>query len=91
MGKYHRVLIKLSGEALADRKDRMILDAKHLFIVAEAIKKMGSTHENTSHGQVIIDKGNNVFTTPCYMLDADIVQIGEGAENIVRAMLKHMQ
>jgi enhancing lycopene biosynthesis protein 2 len=29
-----------------------------------------------------------VYTTPCYMLDANIVEIGEGAENIVRAILK---
>jgi uridylate kinase len=55
MGKYHRVLIKLSGEALADRKDRMILDAKHLFIVAEAIKKMQA--EGVQVG-VVIGAGN---------------------------------
>jgi len=55
---------------------------------AAAVEKMGATHKKTSHGQVIIDAKNNVYTTPCYMLDANIVQIGEGAENIVRAILK---
>jgi enhancing lycopene biosynthesis protein 2 len=54
---------------------------------AEAIEKMGSTHVKTTHGEVIIDEKNNLFTTPCYMLDANIVQIAEGAENIVRAMM----
>jgi enhancing lycopene biosynthesis protein 2 len=59
--------------------------------IAEAIEKMGATHIYTTHGEVIIDEKNNLFTTPCYMLDADIVQIAEGAENIVRAMLARMR
>jgi len=42
---------------------------------AEAIEKMGATHIKTTHGEVIIDEKNNLFTTPCYMLDANIVQI----------------
>jgi len=58
---------------------------------AEAIEKMGSTHVKTTHGEVIIDEKNNLFTTPCYMLDANIVQIAEGAENIVRAMMGRMR
>ena len=57
---------------------------------AEAIEKMGSTHVKTTHGEVIIDEKNNLFTTPCYMLDANILQIAEGAENIVRAMMGRM-
>ncbi len=57
---------------------------------AEAIEKMGGTHKTTNHGEVVIDEQNMLFTTPCYMLDADIAQIGEGAENIVRAVLKHL-
>ncbi|HSV88492.1 MAG TPA: isoprenoid biosynthesis glyoxalase ElbB [Bacteroidales bacterium] len=55
--------------------------------VAEAIEKMGGKHKATDHGQVITDSRHKLFTTPCYMLDADIAQIGLGAENIVRAML----
>ncbi len=53
----------------------------------EAIEKMGSTHIETTHGDVVYDEKNNLFTTPCYMLDADIVQIHDGAYNIVDAML----
>jgi enhancing lycopene biosynthesis protein 2 len=55
-----------------------------------AVEKMGAKHRKTSHGEVIIDEKRNVFTTPCYMLDASILDIAEGAENIVKAMLKHM-
>lgn len=57
---------------------------------AEGVTKLGATHMTTNHGEVVSDDKNKVFTTPCYMLDADIVQIGDGAENIVRAMLEVM-
>ena len=56
----------------------------------EAIEKMGGTHIETTHGDVVYDDELNLFSTPCYMLDANIVQIAEGAENIVSAMLKVM-
>ncbi len=57
---------------------------------ASAVEKMGATHKSTGHGEVMLDKANKLFTTPCYMLDADIAQIGDGAENIVRAMLVYL-
>ena len=57
---------------------------------AEAIEKMGATHTKTNHGEVIIDEKNNVFTTPCYMLDANILDIAKGASNIVKVMLERM-
>ena len=57
---------------------------------AEAIESMGGVHKTSDHGEVVIDEKNKLFSTPCYMLDANIAQIGEGTENIVKAMLKHM-
>ncbi len=57
---------------------------------AEAITKMGSKHIRTSHGEVVVDKKHHVFTTPCYMLNASIVDIELGAGNIVHAMLEAM-
>jgi len=57
---------------------------------ADAVEKMGAKHKNTSHGQVVTDTKHKVFTTPCYMLDATILQIAEGADNIVKAMLIEM-
>jgi len=54
---------------------------------AEAIEQMGSTHANSNHGEVIIDEANKLATTPCYMLDANLVQIADGADNIVKAVL----
>ncbi len=57
---------------------------------AEAIEKMGATHVTTTHGEVIIDEKNKLYTTPCYMLDANILDIASGASNIVKQMLKDM-
>ena len=54
---------------------------------AKAVENMGATHKNTTHGEVIIDNKNKIITTPCYMLDANIVQIADGAKNIVTALL----
>ncbi len=57
---------------------------------AEGIQKTGGVHQESRHGEVVIDEENRLFTTPCYMLEADIVQVAEGAENIVRAVLKSL-
>ena len=57
---------------------------------AAAIEKMGGKHRNTGHGDVVVDEEHNIFTTPCYMLDATIVDIEKGAHNVVKAMLERM-
>ncbi len=54
------------------------------------IENMGNVYTIAGHGEVVIDKTRNLFTTPCYMLDASISQIALGTENIIRAMLKSM-
>lgn len=54
----------------------------------DAIKAMGGTHVETTHGEVVVDEKNNVYTTPCYMLDASISQIADGANNVVGEMMK---
>ena len=55
---------------------------------SEAAEKHGATHKVTTHGEVTVDTKNKVATTPCYMLDATIAQVAEGAENIVDELLK---
>ncbi len=57
---------------------------------ADEIEKMGSKNQKTSHGEVTVDKNYNVYTTPCYMLNATIVNIADGAMNIVKAILSDM-
>ncbi len=56
----------------------------------DVIEAMGGTHLETTHGDVVFDAENRVFTTPCYMLDATIRDIWIGAYNLVDAMLKWM-
>ncbi len=57
---------------------------------AEAIEAMGATHVETDHGDVVFDENNLIFTTPCYMLDATIMDIDDGANNIVKAMMERI-
>jgi enhancing lycopene biosynthesis protein 2 len=52
------------------------------------ITTMGSEHIDTTHGDVIVDEKYKVATTPCYMLDARIDQIGMGAENVVKKLIE---
>ncbi len=56
----------------------------------QAIEKMGGKHVETNHGEVVTDENNKIFTTPCYMLDADILNIYEGANNVINEMMKNM-
>jgi enhancing lycopene biosynthesis protein 2 len=57
---------------------------------AEAVGQMGATHKQAGHEEVVTDEKNNLFTTPCYMLDADIAQIGDGAMSLVQTMLRRL-
>jgi len=57
---------------------------------AANVKAMGAKHIVTKHGEVIIDQKHKLFSTPCYQLSSTIVQIAEGADNIIKAMLKEM-
>lgn len=57
---------------------------------AQAIVNMGGKHENTSHAEVVVDEKNKIFTTPCYMLDANIVQIANGATAVVNKMIEYL-
>jgi enhancing lycopene biosynthesis protein 2 len=58
---------------------------------AATIEKMGGKHIKATHGEVVVDKKNKVFTTPCYMLDATIVQIYQGATNVVREIMLNVE
>ena len=55
---------------------------------AQAIENFGATHINTSHGEIVTDEKYKLVTTPCYMLDATISQIADGAENLVKKVLE---
>jgi enhancing lycopene biosynthesis protein 2 len=51
------------------------------------IETMGASHEPTGPRDITVDRKNRIVTTPCYMLDSNIVDIGEGAIKAVEALL----
>lgn len=55
MTKYHRVIVKLSGEALANKEEKLILNAAKLKSIANAIKSLWT--EGVQVG-VVIGAGN---------------------------------
>ncbi|MEA3461220.1 MAG: isoprenoid biosynthesis glyoxalase ElbB, partial [Bacteroidota bacterium] len=56
----------------------------------DALESLGAKHVYTTHGEVVVDPDHMLVTTPCYMLDATIDQIADGANNLVDAMIKLM-
>ena len=57
---------------------------------ASNIEELGATHKNTEATGVVVDKINNVYTSPCYMLATRISQVYEGIENLVRSILESL-
>ena len=55
---------------------------------AKELPMIGCKHTETTHGGVAIDKENKVFTTPCFMLDAHLKDVYQGAWNLVEEMIK---
>ena len=57
---------------------------------AENLTRMGSRHTTTLQGEITVDTDNKLVTTPCYMLDSRVDQIGQGADKLVKALLELM-
>lgn len=55
---------------------------------AANIETMGGQHTSTTHGEIVVDKKNKIVSTPCYMLNARVDQIADGAENLVKSILE---
>ena len=54
---------------------------------AAHIKQMGGVHKETDNGEIAVDLMKKIVSTPCYMLNARVDQIGEGADKLVAAIL----
>jgi len=54
---------------------------------ASDIRQMGAIHRDTQATQVIVDKNNKVFSTPCYMLNSSISEIADGCQNLIDSIL----
>ena len=54
---------------------------------AAAVEAMGGQHRQTMEGEITVDRKQKVVTTPCYMLEARVDQIGDGADLLVQEVL----
>ena len=54
----------------------------------EGLKKTGAHHHEKTHGEILVDEKYKLVSSPCYMLDADISQVGEGIEKLVKKVLE---
>jgi len=55
--------------------------------VNEGLQALGAKTQNTTHGQIVVDEEKKVVSTPCYMLDASVDQIADGAQKLVEAVI----
>ncbi len=55
---------------------------------ADNLASMGAVHVPTWQGEIAVDEENKIVTTPCYMLNSRVDQIGKGADNLIQAMLR---
>ncbi|MFO7616702.1 MAG: isoprenoid biosynthesis glyoxalase ElbB [Bacteroidales bacterium] len=55
---------------------------------AGGITAMGGRHQSTGLREVVVDQGNRIVTTPCYMLDSNLVDIAAGADLAVRELIR---
>lgn len=55
---------------------------------ASDLESLGAIHTPTTHCEIVVDQENKIVSTPCYMLDARVDQIAEGAERLVTAVLE---
>ena len=74
----------LIAMVLADKKVHFTIGAGGN--TAEKLEKLGAVHEEVGVTDVCIDKQNLVCTTPAYMLATNMLDVCQGAHNLVGAM-----
>jgi len=57
---------------------------------ADAIKTFGGEHIATDNTGIAVDEKNKLVTTPCYMLESNVYQVAQGAENLMKALVEMM-
>jgi enhancing lycopene biosynthesis protein 2 len=72
-----------------------ILEGATVTIGSEAstidqIEKAGGDHHITSQTEVVVDQTYKLVTSPCYMLNANILEIAQGADNVVKHLMALM-
>ncbi len=67
--------------------EKMTLTIGHEKEPAEAIGKMGHTHQECAAREIVSDQKNKIVTTPAYMLAQNIGEAADGIEKLVREVL----
>ncbi|PKP05204.1 MAG: isoprenoid biosynthesis protein ElbB [Bacteroidetes bacterium HGW-Bacteroidetes-6] len=55
---------------------------------ADHIAAFGGQHIEASGSEIVIDRQNKIVTSPCYMLDANISTVYDGARKVVEALFQ---
>jgi len=56
--------------------------------VGAIFQKSGTNTVHCDARGIVIDQINKIVTTPCYMLDARISEVGEGIEKLIQQLIK---
>jgi enhancing lycopene biosynthesis protein 2 len=56
-----------------------------------SITQMGGKHIDATHGDVVVDIPNKIYSTPCYMLEATITQVATDVENLVNQIMQSIE
>lgn len=74
----------LIAMVLADKKVHFTLGAGGN--MAKKLEALGAVHEEVGVSDVCIDRKNLVCTTPAYMLATNMIEVCQGAQNMIGAM-----
>ncbi|NIK74198.1 enhancing lycopene biosynthesis protein 2 [Thermonema lapsum] len=55
--------------------------------IQEGLRKVGAEPVNKTVNEIMIDEENRLVTSPCYMMEASIVDIYEGVKKTMQALL----
>jgi enhancing lycopene biosynthesis protein 2 len=58
---------------------------------AQALTAMGCTHRDCDVTDCVIDEANGIVSTPAYMFDAPIAEVGKGIRKLTAAVLQRAQ
>ena len=71
----------------------LVLGDKHIHFtlgaggaMAQKLEILGAVHEEVGVTEVCIDKENRICTTPAYMLATNMIDVCQGAQNLIGAM-----
>ncbi len=54
----------------------------------KTIENLDNTHIQAKITEVVVDRRHKIVSSPCYMLDADITQIAESADKVMKSIIE---